>query len=183
LGVSLEMPKNWVEFSLGLMRRCLALLILALVSRSARGHEGDVIFVSPDRTLRTVQIATSHGREDKISIQDAKGSELSVKDHSSSMGENGRYLFRADWTPDSRFFVYSTISSGAHSVWHCETFAYDARRNRFFELDDFLGPIVESEITLYPPHQFRSKGLNPHGGVDSPPIDIDVDLAEVLAKK
>jgi len=133
--------------------------------------------------LRAVQIATSDGREDKISIQDAKGKELSVKDHSSPTGENGRYVFRADWTPDSRFFVYSTISSGAHSVWHCETFAYDARRNRFFELDDFLGAIVESEITLYPPHQFRSERLNPQGGVDAPPVPIDVDLAEVLARK
>ena len=165
------------------MKRFAALPVLLLLRASTLAHNGDVIFVSPDRVLSAVQIATSGGREDKISIRDQHGAELSVKDHSSSTGWNGRYLYHGDWTPDSRFFVYSTLSSGAHSIWHCETFAYDAHTNRFYSLDDFLGPIVEPAIQLSEPHRFRSKRLNPHGGVDAPPIEIDVDLAEVLARK
>jgi len=156
--------------------------LCVLIATVAGAHNGDVIFVSPDGKLRAVQAATSGGHEDKVIIRGRAGHDVAAKDHSSSSGENGRYLFRADWTPDSRFFVYSTVSSGAHSVWHCETFVYDAQRNRFFKLDDFLGPIVEPEITLYPPHQFRSKGLNPQAGVDAPPVPIDVDLAQVLEK-
>jgi hypothetical protein len=165
------------------MTRCPALPLVLLLTASAPAHNGDVIFVSPDRALRAVQIATSGGREDKISIQNAKGVELTVKDHSSPTGWNGRYLYHADWTPDSRFFVYSTGSSGAHSIWHWDTFAYDVHANRFYSLDDFLGPIVEPAVVLSEPHRFHSKRLNPQGGVDAPPIDIDVDLVEVLAKK
>jgi hypothetical protein len=170
-------------FLFDLVKRVVLTFMLLLVGAGVDAHEGDVIFVSPDGTLRAVQIATSGGREDKISIRNGHDHEICVKDHSSTGGERGRYLFRADWTPDSRFFVYSTLSSGAHSIWHCETYAYDARRNCFFQLDNFLGPIVECEITLYPPHQFRSKGLNPHGGLDVAAVPIDVDLAQVLEKQ
>jgi hypothetical protein len=166
-----------------LMRRITLAAVAVLVSAAAGAHNGDVVFVSPDGKLRAMQIATSDGCADKISIRDAHDHELNVRHHNSSNGENGRYLFRADWTPDSLFFVYSTFSSGAHSIWHWETFAYDVHRNRFFELDDFVGPIVESEITLGPPHQFRSKRLNPQGGVDAPAMPIDVDLAQVLGNR
>jgi hypothetical protein len=165
------------------MKRFLALPVLLLLSASAPAHNGDVIFVSPDGALSAAEIATSGGREDKISIRNKHGAELSVKDHSSSTGWNGRYLYHGDWTPDSRFFVYSTLSSGAHSIWHCETFAYDGRTNRFYSLDDFLGPIVEPAIVLSEPHRWHSKRLNPQGGVDAPPIEIDVDLAKVLVTK
>lgn len=163
-------------------RHLLFALLFSLIA-TALAHNGNVIYVSPDRTLRAVRIATSDGREDKISIQDAHGRQLSVEDYSSSTGWNGRYLYSADWTPDSRFFVYSTGSSGGHSVWRWPTFAYDSRTRRFYSLDDVLGPIVDPDFSLSEPHRFHSKRLNPQGGVESPPVPIDVDLAEVLAAK
>jgi hypothetical protein len=166
------------------MRYLLAVVLLG-ISGATFAHNGDVIFVSPDRAWRAVRIATSGGREDKITVRDAHDHELSSKDHSSSTGWNGRYLYDADWTPDSRFFVYSTGSSGGHSDWHWQTFAYDSHTKRFYSLDDVLGPIVEPAIVVSEPHRFHSKRLNPQGGAEAPPvyIDVDVDLAEVLAKK
>ena len=123
--------------------RCIASSVAASREHARAQRRRDIRFAR-QTVLSAVQIATSGGREDKISIRDQHGAELSVKDHSSSTGWNGRYLYHGDWTPDSRFFVYSTLSSGAHSIWHCETFAYDAHTNRFYSLDDFLEPAASA---------------------------------------
>src|SRR5207249_10981362 len=44
---------------------------------------------------------------------------------------NGRYVLKSEWSPDSRFFVFSTFSSGGHSGWNFRTFVYSVDANKF----------------------------------------------------
>jgi hypothetical protein len=58
---------------------------------------------------------------------------------------------KTQWTADSRFFVFSTASSGGHSPWHWQTYFYDRGKNVFKELDDFTGPVIKRDFILTPP--------------------------------
>src|SRR5262245_12608827 len=56
-------------------------------------------------------------------VSEKSGVRLNFK-MTSDGGSTGRYVLKATWTPDSKFFVFSTFSSGAHSAWHFTTFVY-----------------------------------------------------------
>jgi hypothetical protein len=55
--------------------------------------------------------------ESRVVIRTSKGETVTSKDYSSPRGFNGYYVVRAQWSPDSKFFVYSLSSSGGHSPW------------------------------------------------------------------
>ena len=104
---------------------------------------------------------------------------LVSKDHTSPDGQHGRSVLHADWTPDSQFFIYSTASSGGHWAWHFNTFVYVRRTNKIYELDDIIGPFVDPMFDVSEPDRFRSKRLNPNGGVDADPIEVRVELSKL----
>lgn len=141
--------------------------------------DGKTIHISPDEELRAVVIPTASGSEDRIEIEKRNGGTIASKDHSSSDGQHGRSVFQADWTPDSQFFIYSTASSGGHSVWHFNTFVYVRRTNRIYELDEIIGPLVDPRFDVSTPDKFHSMRLNPNGGVDAEPIDVRVELSKL----
>ena len=87
------------------------------------------------------------------------------------------------WSPDSRFFVYSTTSSGGHSVWHVYTFCYHRMLNEVFLLDDLVGgPLVDPDFYFTAPVVFHSHRLNDEtgGGVADPPIPVGENLNEMI---
>jgi hypothetical protein len=89
--------------------------------------------------------------ESRVDILDANGQTLASRSFKSSDGEHGRSVARSDWTPNSRFFVFSTQSSGGHSPWHWQTYFYDRKKNTFRELDDSTGPIIKRDFQLSAP--------------------------------
>ena len=111
---------------------------------------------SPDQTLRACVLSVGkHPRppfnESRVEIRDMKGAVLATKDFKSPDGEHGRNVQKAEWSPDSQFFVFSTASSGGHSPWHWQTYFYDRRRNTFKEVDDFTGPVIKRNFKLTAP--------------------------------
>jgi hypothetical protein len=76
------------------------------------------VFVSPDKTMRAVVVPadvsldTTPDMESRVVIRSTSGDTVASKDHSSPRGANGYYVYRAKWSPDSQYFVYSMVSSG-----------------------------------------------------------------------
>jgi hypothetical protein len=107
--------------------------------------------VSPDKRFYSLVKASEHSSEDIVEIRTNSNSLVARLSMESPSGERGRYVLYSKWTPDSKYFVFSTMSSGLHSVWHRPTFAYSVKTNGFYRLDDFCGSIVEVAFsTKYP---------------------------------
>ena len=80
-----------------------------------------------------------------------------TRDYSSADGEHGFRVTEARWTPDSRFFVYSTSSSGGHQPYHSPTYFYSRRTNRVRDIEQLTPRMVvdqapDSEFKIVPPH-------------------------------
>jgi hypothetical protein len=109
---------------------CMKSLLLHLValflcaSAQAQGY-GKTIYISPDGKFRAEIVPTytqERGfHEHCVTIYTRTGKQLAQNDHSSNDHEHGQTVNQAEWTPDSRFFVYGTHSSGGHSGWHFPT--------------------------------------------------------------
>src|SRR2546421_12284296 len=111
---------------------------------------------SPDQQLRACVLSVGRHpnppfNESRVEIRNMKGMALATKDFKSPDGEHGRNVQKREWSPDSKFFVFSTASSGGHSPWHWQTYFYNRRRNIFKELDDFTGPVIKRNFQITAP--------------------------------
>src|SRR6266446_2273835 len=99
---------------------------------------------SPDQTLCAKIVSVGKHAppldESRVDILDKHNHLVASKSFQSSDGEHGRSVAKSSWTPNSRFFVFSTQSSGGHSPWHWPTYFFDRKLKTFKELDDTTGP-------------------------------------------
>ena len=104
----------------------------ALAIPNAFGGPLSQTIPSPNRTLRVMitPVGREH-RESRVEIQKSDGTPLCVQNYSSPDGEHGLGVTENRWTTDSRFFVYSTSSSGGHQPYHARTFFYDRRTDTY----------------------------------------------------
>jgi hypothetical protein len=107
------------------------LLLLAVVTAAA---DSTKVYQSPDRQLKAVVKANAAG-EALVEFRSAGGRLLQTRDERSSDGQHGQEILRAGWTPDSQWFVASTVSSGGHQPWARPLWAYSRARNEVFDLD------------------------------------------------
>src|SRR2546423_1522887 len=74
---------------------------------------------SPDKKLcaHFVEVGKQPAplNEHRVEILDASGHLLATKNFKSADGDHGRSVAKSAWTANSRFFVFSTQSSGGHS--------------------------------------------------------------------
>jgi hypothetical protein len=68
--------------------------------------------------------------------------------------ENGAGIVQAEWTSDSKFFVFNTSLSGGHHPWHTPTYAYSIDEKRLISLDKTTGPVCSS-FKLLPPDYIK----------------------------
>ncbi len=128
---------------------------------------------SPDQQLRACVLSVGRHpnppfNESRVEIRDMTGTVLATKDFKSPDGEHGRNVQKAEWSPDSQFFVFSTASSGGHSPWHWQTYFYDRKQKLSKELDDFTGPIIKRNFKLSAPDWIEVRVQ----GTASDPSDI-----------
>jgi hypothetical protein len=104
------------------------------------------LFPSPGKGLiATVIPAGKRGfetRESRIEIRYTKGRLIRQRSFASIDGNHGRSIVHAAWTSDGQFFVFNTSSSGGHQPWNEATYFYSRARNRFYSLDEFIGPVT-----------------------------------------
>ena len=147
------------------------------------------IYPSPDGTLRAVvfpadiSLNATPDMESRVVIRTSKGETLTSKDYSSPRGFNGYHVLRAQWSPDSKFFVYSMSSSGGHSPWSFPMAVYSRESNRFAGFSDMINgnPTVSGDFKFTGPHTVVASTWKAPGALDDK-VPVTVDLAEAFAK-
>jgi hypothetical protein len=128
------------------------LVLAALVATgSAAPPTGTVVYKSPDATIRVLVIPIGkkgyEAQESRIEVRSSGDRLLRWRSFASIDGEHGRGVNHGEWTRDAQFFVFNADSSGGHMPWNLATYFYSRRENRFYRLDDFIGPVT-SDFTL-----------------------------------
>ena len=91
--------------------------------------------------------------------------------------EEGRLPAKVQWTADSKFLVFTTVSSGGHSPWHFTTYVFSVSDKKIVCLDDVIGPVVDSDFKLEGPHTgtFKIDKQLPRGEHPEP-LKLEISL-------
>ena len=108
---------------------------------------------------------------------------LTSKDYSSPRGANGYYVHAAKWSPDSRFFVFSLVSSGGHSPWSYPMMVYSRQQNRFAKFSDMIDgrPTLSGDFSFSGPHTVTATTWKQPGALDDG-VTVTVDLEQTFEK-
>jgi len=147
------------------------------------------IYPSPDGALRAsvlpadVSLYVTPDMESRVVIRTAAGDTLASKDYSSSRGANGYYVYRAQWSPDSQFFVFSLTSSGGHSPWSYPIMVYGRQGNVFARFSAMIGgkPTLSGDFSFSGVHTVVATTWKEPGDLDDKVV-ITVDLEEAFGK-
>ncbi|HXP46117.1 MAG TPA: hypothetical protein VN810_02510 [Terriglobales bacterium] len=130
--------------------------LLSLVAVLALGfgsvaapHAKSTAFLSPDKMLVATVIPAgkqegAEGMESRVEIRRKDGARLRIHDFSSADGEHGFGVDGAEWTADSRFFVFRMRSSGGHSPTYAPVVFWDRTKNGFYQLNDYTADMTFS---------------------------------------
>jgi len=135
---------------------------------------------SPDgRFMAQIVSKKAEFTEDTVAIVSRETSSRTEFSMTSDSEWNGRYVLKSEWSPDSRFFVFSTFSSGGHSGWNFRTFVYSVDANKFVSVDEKIRPVTDHDFQLLPSHTLQVETLNPLG-IDYPSMKRTIDLATLF---
>jgi hypothetical protein len=150
------------------------------------------VYPSPDGTLRAVvypadiSLDATPDMESRVVVRTSKGQTLTSRNYSSPRGFNGYYVVNAQWSPDSRFFVYSLSSSGGHSPWQFPMAVYGreavhgSEKDRIVAFSDLINgnPTVSPEFKFIGPHTVTaSTWKQPGSPEDKVPVTVDLQQA------
>jgi hypothetical protein len=143
-------------------------------------------FVSPDKknvasvVPADVSLNATPDMESRVVIRSSAGSTVNSKDYSSPRGDNGYYVFSAQWSPDSQYFVYSMMSSGGHSPWSFPIAVYGLKQNLFASFSDMINgnPTISGDFKFSGPHTLVASTWKQAGDLDDKvPASVDLDAA------
>ncbi|MGH8012561.1 MAG: hypothetical protein ACREQ4_08685 [Candidatus Binataceae bacterium] len=117
--------------------------------------------ISPDGLLHAVivPVGVRHGferMESRVEIRNRENETMCSRDFSSCNGHDGLGVVRAQWSADSRFFIFSMAPSGKHASDHWPSFAYGRHSNNVRELGHDGSVIATPKFALIPPHSVRT---------------------------
>jgi hypothetical protein len=118
-------------------------LVLALLALSPAAF-ADGTYPSPDGKF-VAQVQSEKNNEIFVTLSTKAGKTLAQINLLSQDSEHGRTLAKAAWSKDSRFFLFTTESSGGHSPWHDMAYFYSRASETFRSLDDRSGVSVASD--------------------------------------
>jgi hypothetical protein len=135
-------------------------LLASAVRDSALAAPAAQMIVSPDGALHAIISPNDRNRgfgESRVEIRESGGKLICAKDYSSSDGQHGYAVNKAQWTADSRFFVYDMQSSGGHQPYRSPTFFYSRQNNRIRDIEELTHRAVldqgpEPTFKIVPPH-------------------------------
>jgi hypothetical protein len=139
------------------------------------------VYSSPDKSLRAVILpACKKGTESRIEIRNASGKTLRWKSFASYDCEHGMGVGHAEWTADNLFFVFNVESSGGHQPWHLGAYFYNRDENRFYSLDDYIGPVT-SDFTIEGRNVVKTTRFNFEAKNEKEPVRVN--LGKLMARK
>jgi hypothetical protein len=145
------------------MKRIIALTVL--LTTGAHAEKFDTWFAaSPDNKLFAVERRVPHPREPSRLDMDSFVVFICTRLAHSSFEVAGqgpviaqhtfadRIVSQIGWSPDSKFLLFTTASSGGHSPWHFRTFAFSVADKSFRDVETVLGaPVAAGEFRFeYP---------------------------------
>lgn len=134
-------------------------------------------YKSPDQSLVAVVITTAAASEAIVEIRDRTGKLLAKESYISEDGQHGYYVEKAQWTPDSQFFVYSLESSGGHSVMVIPTLFFSVHGKKIFDLGDLMkNNIIFPNFSIIAPDKVKVT-------VQAPERTVVLSLSQLLGKK
>jgi hypothetical protein len=143
-------------------------------------------FTSPDKkTIASVlavdkSLNATPDMESNVVLHSSSGTTLASKDYSSPDGANGYYVLNAKWSPDSQFFVFSTMSSGGHSPWSFPIWVYSAGKKQFASFSEMINgsPTISGTFTIAKPHTLNARTLKAPGDLtDKVSVSVDLETA------
>jgi hypothetical protein len=153
-------------------------LVSLAISASVESEKREI--TSPDGTLvAEILSRMAQFTEDTVKIVSKESGSHAEFSMASQNGANGRNVLKAQWSPDSKFFVFSTFSSGGHSGWNFRTFVYSVDANKFVSVDEKVRPVTDEDFQLIPPHTLQVEALNPLG-IDFPSFKRMIDLVTLF---
>lgn len=112
-------------------------------------------------------------------------SDGTIQDRVSKQILSFRLITKIQWSPDSRFLVMTTSSSGGHSPWHFKSYVICVDDGSMHYMDDVIGSVLAPEFDFKGKHSVQmtvhdiSTGLGP---LDSRKMS-EVDLEQFLQKQ
>lgn len=168
------------------MEILIRLLICSLASSAIFVQKQNRIYYSPDRALSAIVIPVGkkgfEEQESRIEIRDGAKTLLRWRSFASSDGEHGRGVYHAQWTADGQFFVFNAPSSGGHQPWNLATYFYSRKRNRFYSLDDFIGPAT-SDFTLQGRNSLKITRMNFERKLQKETVRVRLENVEGAAQR
>jgi hypothetical protein len=115
---------------------------VALASAPAFASERSRIeqLPSPDKAL--VAVVSDTASESVVVVKTEAGKAMARRSFRSNNGQHGYGVVKAQWTPDSQFFVFSLESSGGHQPWHTPVEYFSRRDAHMHRLDEELNDAV-----------------------------------------
>jgi hypothetical protein len=144
------------------------------------------IFASPDGKTHALVLAddvslfATPDMESRVVFRTSAGDTLTSQDYSSPRGTDGAYVFHAQWSPDSQYFVFSMSSSGGHSPWSFPMMVYGVKQNSVAKFSDMINgnPTVSGQFQFSGPHTVvASTWKQPGDLTDQVPVSVDLDAA------
>ncbi len=120
-------------------------------------------YVAPDGGAHVVVVPVSKeaGRseyESRIEFKSSDGKIACTLDYSSEDNEHGFGVVKAEWTPDSQYFVFSLTSSGGHQAWHAPTQFLSRKDGTVRTLDDyFAAGVSNADFRLVAPNTVKTE--------------------------
>jgi hypothetical protein len=156
------------------------ILVLGIASSLIAGAKRE--FTSPDKLTRAIVYNFSDKdviQESRVRILSYKGKVLFDTSFASKDKQHGFCVVQAQWTSDSKFFVFGMSSSGGHQPWHFFTYAFSRAINRLISVDKAAGPVT-SRFTLMPPDSFEAKTFTTNINEE---VGLVLRLSNLIQKK
>jgi dipeptidyl aminopeptidase/acylaminoacyl peptidase len=148
----------------------LLIFLIVSVMMAAESHElakqekKQRRYTAPDGGLTVVvtPISKEAGRseyESRIEFKSTDGKIACAIDYSSEDSEHGFGVVKAEWTPDSQYFVFSLTSSGGHQAWHAPIQFLIRKDGKIRTLDDYFAGagISNADFQLIAPNTIKTE--------------------------
>lgn len=140
---------SYASFYKHMKATVLLILVMISVMMAAESHElakqekKQKRYTAPDGglTVLVTPISKEVGRseyESRIEFKSFDGRIACALDYSSVDSEHGFGVAKAEWSPDSQYFVFSLTSSGGHQAWHAPTQFLSRKDGKIRTLDDYI---------------------------------------------
>jgi len=155
-----------------------AIMFSVQLSENGMPAKGSHQFLAPDggASVDVMPVSKQVKRaeyESRIEFRLHDTTVLCVLDYSSQDSEHGFGVVKAQWTPDSKYFVFSLTSSGGHQAWHAPTQFFSLEDRTIRSLDDYFAAsgISDSNFHLIAPDVVKTQVLKGNA------VPVSINLA------